>query len=441
MNQTALWVDSVTFGEIRVITSILLIGLTFSVQAETPSQTEPPAEELSVRVRELVLRLDDDAMAEREAAEKALTDLGSDVLNLLPSVTPNTPAEVKERLGRIREALEKAAAEAVIAPTRVSLEGEMSVTAAFRAFEDQTDNRVVGFQRREGDVSVSIKDATYWEALDQLLDEADLSINPFGGEPHAIEVVARPEGQLPRSAGADYRGVFRFEAIRLEARRELRNPTVDTLRLTISVTWEPRISAIAFRQPLDQIEAVSELGDPIYLGDTPPVLNASVASGISAAELAIPLELPERRIRRIAKLNGVMTVLLPGRVEAFEFENLAEAQGVVARKAGVSVTFERMRKNLDLYEVRMALRFDDAGDALASHRGWVYSNEAYVLDADGKRVDNVGGHPTRQLPDEIGFAYMFELPSGPEKCKFVYKTPALILHVPVEYELREILLP
>jgi hypothetical protein len=38
-------------------------------------------------------------------------------------------------------------------------------------------------------------------------------------------------------------------------------------------------------------------------------------------------------------------------------------------------------------------------------------------------------------------AYLFELPGGPEGCKFVYETPVLILQVPVEYELADIPLP
>ena len=422
-------------------TSILLIGLALLAQTGTSAHAEQADTDLANRVGQLVLQLDANSLAERNAAEKSLVELGHEALNLLPAITPSTPAEVKERLGRIRELLEKEAARAVIEPTRVSLEGQMSVTNALRALEEQTANRIIGFQNRTGDVTVNIKDAMYWEALDQVLDQADLNINPFGGEPNALEVIARGEGQLPRQGRAAYQGVFRFEAIRLEARRELRDPTVDTMLLTMEITWEPRISPIAFRQPIAQIEAVSEQGEELYFGDRPAVLNASVAQGISAVELAIPLQLPDRGVRQIARLRGALTTLLPGRVESFEFENLAEARGISKQRAGVTVVLEQFRKNLDLYEARIAVRFDDAGDALASHRGWIYSNKAFVVDADGKRIESVGGNPTHQRRDEVGFAYIFELPSGPEGCRFVYETPAMILHVPVEYELKEIALP
>ncbi|MFV1966361.1 MAG: hypothetical protein ACC628_13140 [Pirellulaceae bacterium] len=422
-------------------TSILLIGLSLLAQAGTSAQAGKVDSDLANRVGQLVRQLDDHSLAARNAAEKTLVELGSEALGLLPPITPSTPAEVKERLGRIRESLEKQAAQAVIEPTRISLEGQMSVTNAFRALEEQTGNRVIGFQSRTGDVKVNLKDTIYWDALDQVLDQADLNINPFGGEPNALEVVARGKGQLPRHGVADYQGVFRIEAIRLEARRELRNPTVDTLRLTIEVAWEPRIAPIAFRQSIRQIEAVSEQGGMLYFDDRPAVLNASVAHGISAVELAIPLQLPDRGIRRIARLKGVLTALLPGRVEAFEFEDLVEARGVSKQRAGVTVVLERFHKNLDLYEARVAIRFDEAGDAFASHRGWVYGNKAFIVDAGGKRIDTVGGNPTRQRSDEVGFAYLFELPSGSDGCRFVYETPAMILQVPVEYELKDIRLP
>ena len=105
------------------------------------------------------------------------------------------------------------------------------------------------------------------------------------------------------------------------------------------------------------------------------------------------------------------------------------------------VTFERLRKNVDLYEVRVSLRFEDASNALESHRGWVFQNEAYLIDADGQKLDNVGQQTTRQTRNEVGVAYLFDLPEGPGGCKFVYKTPALVLQLPVEYELKDIELP
>ena len=73
-----------------------------------PSDTKPA--ELKATVLRLVKQLDDSQLVKREAAEKELIALGADALTLLPAVTKQTPAEVKDRLARIRRALESAAA-------------------------------------------------------------------------------------------------------------------------------------------------------------------------------------------------------------------------------------------------------------------------------------------------------------------------------------------
>ena len=49
------------------------------------------------------------------------------------------------------------------------------------------------------------------------------------------------------------------------------------------------------------------------------------------------------------------------------------------------MTVESCRKNGDIYDVSMRVRFDKAANALESHRGWIYNNECYLLDPKGQR--------------------------------------------------------
>ncbi|MCA9122032.1 MAG: hypothetical protein H6822_12160 [Planctomycetaceae bacterium] len=405
------------------------------------AQTVSPEAGLKAEVNRLVLQLDSNQRSEREAAEEALIKLGPEVLNLLPLITPRTPAEVKERLGRVRKTLETATAESIAQPSHVTLEGEMSLGSALQAMYEQTGNQVTGYQRRGGDVKVAFNKTPYWRALDEVLDQAKLNINEFGGEASAIVLTTRPDGESPRVNAGVYSGVFRLEALRVESRRDLRNPAVNGMRLSVSVAWEPRVMPIALRQQLSEITVLDDRGEELSITGSQGALNASAELGMSAVEFGIPLELASRESKRIGSLKGRFTALVPGRVESFEFANVATARDVEQERAGVVVTFERLRKNVDLYEARMALRFDDAANALESHRGWVYRNEAYLTDKNGRRLDNVGLQATRQGTSEVGIAYLFDLPDGPEGCTFVYKTPALILQLPVEYELKDIELP
>ena len=134
--------------------------------------------------------------------------------------------------------------------------------------------------------------------------------------------------------------------------------------------------------------------------------------------------------------------LIPGRVETFQFDRrLDQARGMELRKAGATVVLDRVRKNGGLYQVLIRVRFDEARNALESHRGWVFQNEAFMIDAKGQRIANAGLEATRQSSEEVGVAYLFPLADGLDGCKFVYRTPAMILEMPVDYELKDIPLP
>lgn len=419
---------------------VMLLIVVFAVPNVLVGQT-PSGAELKTKVSDLVRQLDDDERSERESAEKALVEIGPEVLSLLPPITPRTPAEVKERLGRVRKILETATAESIATPSTVTLEGEMSLSDALKAMEKQTGNRVTGYERRGGDVKVAFDETPYWEALDEVLDQSQMNINEFGGQSSALVLTARPEGEADRRDTGVYAGVFRLEALRLEARRELRNPAVNSMRVTLGVAWEPRVTPIALRQQLSEITVLDDRGEELSVTGNQGAINSSAELGMSSVDFGIPLQLASRESKRISSIKGRFTALVPGRVESFEFSDIGNARDVEQSRAGVVVTFERLRKNVDLYEVRMALRFDEAANALESHRGWVYRNEAFLTNADGKKLENVGLQATRQGTNEVGVAYLFDLPNGPTGCKFVYKTPALVLQLPVEYELKDIELP
>lgn len=151
--------------------------------------------------------------------------------------------------------------------------------------------------------------------------------------------------------------------------------------------------------------------------------------------------LPDRSVKEIKTLSGTLMALVPGRVETFEFTDLATARNVQQRRGGVTLLLEQTFKNVGLYDVRIRVQFDKAANALESHRGWIYNNDAYMLDPSGQRVENAGIEATRQAINEIGLSYKFVLDDGLAGHTFVYKTPAAIVRMPVNYELRDIKLP
>ena len=420
-----------------VLLSALVIG-----QVEQDDNSE-----FAGQVRRLVRQLDDDDLSRRDAARNDLITLGLDALPFLPRADDPMPAEVKVRLGQIRRALERIATERVIEPTRVTLRGEMKLSAALAALEEQTSNKVVDYRDRFGGdvtdptITVDLNNVVYWHALDAVLDLAGLAVYSFAGEPHAVVVVSRDEGQRLALGRAAYSGIFRIDATQVRTIRDLRNLRNQGLQLSIEILWEPRVLPIAIHQPLKTILAEDTRGNPLSLTRQEGSLDIPIHQGLSAVDMDIPFVLPERHVTKIASLRGELSALLPGRVETFIFDEIETERNVERTSAGATILFRQMRKNGATYEVKMLATFERSADVMESHYRWVVNNEAYLLTPHDGKIEHAGYEIWRREVNAVGLAYQFVLDESPADYRFVYVTPVGMLRVPVKYELRNMELP
>ncbi len=426
-----------------MLTGFLVVATLLPVQAE-PAESDG----LAVQVRRLVRQLDADTLILRDAAEKRLIAIGPDVLDVLPEITARTSPEVAQRLRRIVDVLQKKAAEQVTAASRVTLdEPSMPLSEFVSALRAQTGNQLVDFRGRWGQQAADVTAAArfdnvpFWQALDQFLDAAGLTLYHYTGQPRTVAYVNREEGQLPRSGRAAYCGVFRVEPTTITSTRDLQTTSSTVTKLTLEISWEPRLVPISLALPLADLKAVDELGTALVGAGREGTLESPVPNGASVVELDVPLTVPARSSQRIASLSGRMVALVPGRVESFEFTRLADADNTEVRKGGVTVVLQTVRKNVAVHEVRIVVRFEEAANALESHRGWIYTNKAYLVDADGNEVEHAGFETTRQTLNEVGMAYKFPVDKDLSKYRFVYESPAAIVQMPVEFELKDIPLP
>ncbi len=430
---------------------LLLLGSLLAGQIETPAADEAKAE-----VRRLVRQLDAPELARRNAAEAELLKRGPAVLDLLPQPDDHASAEVRQRLGRIRQKLQQAAAEATAKSTTVSLRADaMPLAEVLAALQRQSGNKIVDDREKNGQpadnpaLKVAFDKTPFWPALDRALDQAGLTVYPFG-EQAALAVVALPSGAAPggkrvaRAGHACYSGPFRFEPVRILARRDLRaadGESGESLVVGVEAMWEPRLRIIGLTQRMADVTAVDDRGRSLPVADRDAVLEIAPGGNAPAVRLELPLRLPSRQSQRIAALKGKLMAMIAGKTETFCFAKLAGAKDVEQRIAGVTVTLEEVRKNNDAWEVRILVRFDDAGDALASHRNWIFNNEAFLEGADGKPIAFDTYETTRQGKNEVGVAYIFNPDQPLDNLKFVYKTPGVIITTGFDYELKDIRLP
>ncbi len=447
----------------RFLAPLLLAALfsaAFAPLRCSAAEEAAPSTDNRQQIEKLVEQLDAADAAERDAAEKQLVELGlkdksaaagEAFVDLLPKPNDEMPQEVQVRLTRIASDVRNRLAKQAIEGTTVTLDvADAPLDDVLKELERQTGNRVEDYREQFGQetadklVTYSGKDQPFWAALDKILDGAQMSPYNDSGDA-SLAIIDRDRGVLRRAAGrAVYSGPFRIEATGASSQRGIRSPDQSGLSVDWEISWEPRLQPIGLALRTEDLKVVCDDGreaPAIDAGDE--IFNVEVASGSHAADVTVSLQLPARQSEKLATIEGRLTALVPGRMAELTFDNLADAKDVTQRAGEVAVTVDRVVKNQALWEIHIRLAVESSDTALDATGGWVYQNVATLVDKEGEVLDNAGFETTMQTEDEVGFAYFYELPEGRDLKDYawVYRTPASIIAVPVEFKLEDVPLP
>ncbi len=424
-----------------MIRMLLIAGCV--VLGQPPSGSDA---EVADEVTKLIRGLNADALSQREAAEQRLIELGPRIIELLPETNDRLSPEVQLRIDRISQVLRQARIASLTEPRNVTLgESAMKLTEVFAAIEEQTGNAIIDYREEFGQpsddatVEVDFDNTTFWQALDNVLDQAALTVYSYGGEPGLTIVTS--SSTVSRRTLADYQGAFRFEPVDILAQRNFGEPDHSVLRLKLAVAWEPRLRPIVVSHAIANVTVTDGQGNPIAVANENVQSEFSVNEQMHFQEFEIPLQSPSREVDKIGRVSGSVNFLIAGPNESFRFDPLTDERNVEQRRAQATVIMERVRKNQETWEIRVAVQFDDAAGALESHRGWIFNNPAMLIDAEGEIILPATIETTRRTEREVGMAYLFDVPQGLDGMTFVYETPVSILTHRVDYELRDLKLP
>jgi len=398
------------------------------------------ADDLAASVRGLITQLDANSLAERKAAEKAIIELGPAALAHLPSSRRRLSAEARDRLARIRKTLEQQQATKSIEPSRVSIQDDdATLGEVLAAIAKSTGNRVY-LPRGEGaNVVATFDKKPYWVAMDQLLDKADMTIYPFADK-NGYRVEARADSLRPRSQRAAYSSAFRFEPTTLELRSDLRQTGARSLRVKLQIAWEPRLAPIAIGLKTESLKATDDAGNKIAIDPSTSASTVAVRAASMQSELDIVLAAPSRSVRKISRLSGNLSVLMPTDRVRFEFDALDSGRARRERVGSVSVTLDGFRKVDDQWRIDLGVNFKDAASGLESHLDWESKDRAYVVGPDDRKLT-----PTRREfqkeGDQVRRRYWFTLPDKLADYRLVYEVPSDILELTVPFELKDLPLP
>ena len=418
---------------IHLILSIAVLSAPLQVEASGTAEAA-----FNQQVRKLLKQLDSDLLAQRQAAEKALIALGPQVLDRLPGEVDS--AEVRQRLQRIVKTLQLQASRNATVASRVDLQGKMSLAMALKSLQQQTGNQIEARGQLDALVQLDLQQVIFWQALDRILDQVQMNVDPFLSGRTTLALTSRPPEEQSRQASASYGGIFRFEPLRVEASRNLRNPKIRGLKVALQVAWEPRVTPIFLSVPAARLKILDDQGKPLAVDNLRGASSAAIEGDRTAVELTLPLQLPSREAHKIASLQGELDTLLPGKPQRFEFTRLQDKNQLL-RKAGVNVILLQVDQQKEELVVQVKVAYEQADQAFESHRGWVFLNPAYLELESGKSVKFRTYETLDQGPRSVTLAYRFERPENLQKVRFVYETPATIVRKQVSFELRDMLLP
>ena len=151
-------------------------------------QADAPSAEVVAQVRQFVDDFESPQKAKRDAAEVGLMEIGLPALVALPKLDDQASAEARQRLARVRTALEQLAAVKSIETSTVTLQGSFKFSDVLQKIRQQTSNPIVDYRRQFGqqpddaNIEVNFSKTPFWKAVDQLLDQTKLTLYNHTGE-------------------------------------------------------------------------------------------------------------------------------------------------------------------------------------------------------------------------------------------------------------------
>ena len=413
----------------------------FAAFDAVPAQEEEL--QLIEKVTDLQKRLDSDEVGERDEAEKVLISMGVAILDYLRPADEKSTSDYRQRLARIRKELEKDSVNSITVASRMTLKGTMTVGAALKKIKQQTGNEVAVRDDAIADLEVAleIEDAEFWTALETLMAAAKLQIDRYGSEkPNQLMLTPNPNAKAAKAVPSNTAKIFQSQITRVDSSINLNDGRLDFTSLNMLLRWEPRLRPISVDIPLSSLKIVDEFDAKIEVKNPERVLYGSVQPEIPEVEFQMQIPRVDRQVESIKSLKAKIVAVIPGRVEQFRFEKLGKLEaGHQLTKAGAIVKYDGTRKNEDLYGVRISLSFDEENNALESHQGWVFDNEVYLQDRQGNREESLSQESFRQDNEMVTVQYYFL--EDPGERTLVYKTPATIVKMPVDIELKKIPMP
>jgi hypothetical protein len=421
------------------------LGLFFGLAGKPLlAQSDTADAALRDRVLQLVARLDDPKAEARDDAQARLIKLGGKILPLLPDPASVSNKERKERIEKIRAAIEESDSGTKTEASRVTIQAKgIRLSEAIQQLQKQTGNAITDLREQLGAevtnpaFDLDLRNMPFHEALDKVARLAEVSINSFSGD-GSLGIAA---GMPAKDPLLKYSGPFRIVFKQFNESRDLQAGTT-TAGAQLEVGWEPRLRPMLLTLKLEDLVIKDDKGRGVKPQAMQESNEVALRPENPAVEIDLSLEAPDRSATKLATFHFKAEVTLPASIKTFRFPSLAQ-ENVTQKQGTVSVTFQNVEIDEQVWKVNVELNYPDTGPAFESYRQGLFNNRLWLQKADGSRFEHNGGFSnTSSDGGKLGFEYLFvDAPGKPSDYQLVYETPSKVVTIPLEFEFKDVPLP
>jgi hypothetical protein len=293
----------------------------------------------------------------------------------------------------------------------------------------------------DGPVTLNLKDATWWEAVDAVAAaaHAGVTVNPRDGRVTLVKAKDKDQG-----ATTSRDGLFRAAVKRITAVHDF--DTGDSVyTASVEVAWEPWLLPLFLETSPRGFKVKDESGKDLPVREEGSSLAA--VDGRTAFLLELPLPALSRDARKIGQIQGSLSVIAPSRMLRLSFDPLDQLEKkapVTVTQDGMTCKISKVVLNADRWSVQVALDYPPGGPTFESFQSWVVNNEMTLESKDGtKHLASNGYVLESSSPRRAVLTYHFtdKGRGKPEDWKVTYRTPASIVEIPLSFAFRDVRLP
>ncbi len=333
------------------------------------------------------------------------------------------------------------------APKLATLRGvHLSLADALKTLAEQTADPVADLM---GDpdptVDLDLQQVPFWDALDALADKVHGRVDLHSRD--GVALAPWPAGWYPPRVSRS--GLFRTTLNAITSKLDLETDA-RTCTASIEVAWEPHLLPILLETRPRSLLVRDDAGRPLPIG----AVTSSLAPVDGRISLPFDIALPnvDRTVKRLSRLEGEFYAVAPTKMLTFSFAPLDQLRGVDAAdplrqsiQEGVQCRVSKVAVEDDHWSVEITLDYPEGNVKLDSYQSWVVNNEMYLEGKDGARFPSDSYLLEESTPRHAVLTYHFtdkeKMKRGPGEWKIVYRTPALVVKVPVPFAFTDVPLP